>query len=129
MRRLVMLVVTASCNTKPTAPDPAKFAAMDETAKCEATVPRTRECMDEVLLAQLASLQGTGIDKEGIDAISADWRAKEKADADEASVLHRTSCQASPRYADAVFACWAQPDCKRLAKCVMEKDAGVTPRP
>ncbi|MEO7096616.1 MAG: hypothetical protein ABI175_25385 [Polyangiales bacterium] len=124
---LVLALVTAACSDKPAAPDPKAFAAMSEDAKCDAAFPRAKRCVDELMAQQFESLVEPGAseaDRKVATEMANEIR-KEKSFADEADALHRTSCAASPTYADAVVACWPEPDCKAFATCVIKKDSAM----
>jgi hypothetical protein len=129
--RLLFLVVTASCWATPAPapaparspapdlkPDPTKFAAMTEDAKCKATAPRARACVDDLIAAQFAQAGGDQETTEGLSEVL----HRDESSKDEAADVHRITCLGSPTYADAVFACWAKPDCKTFVQCVVEKD-------
>lgn len=123
MRHLLVLVLLAACKDKPARkPDPQRFAAMTSEVKCEATVPRVIPCIDELIVQQVAK-----VDREMAAAIDKDLRGTKNDDDDGSAEMHRVNCRASKSYADAVFACWEQPDCRAFAVCVVEKDVGPPP--
>jgi hypothetical protein len=123
---LALLLVTAACSGKPSPPDPKQFAAMSEEEKCNAVLPRAKKCQDELMAQQFESLAdpGSAADKKVTEDMAKELR-KEESFSDEAEALHRTNCAASETYAAAVVACWAQPDCKTFATCVLEKDTAM----
>lgn len=126
---LALLLVATACSDKPAAPDPKEFAALDGERKCEATLPRAKKCVDEMMAQELESLLDPGAgggDKEVATAVAKEMREVQSF-SDEAERLHQIHCTASDGYADAVVACWAEPDCKAFATCVMKKDTWRPP--
>lgn len=117
MRKLVLVLALGACGSKqlPTAPDPKAFAAMTEEQKCDATTPRGSQCADEIL-AMLAAQLSPDLGKQ----IAEDFEKGDRATGKEAEQLHLNACHGDPdgSYADAVFACWAEPDCKALTACI-----------
>lgn len=122
----IALLATTACGCKPPAPDPKQFAAMNEDAKCEATLPRAKKCVDELMAQQFESLMdpGSGADKQDAAEMAKELR-KDESFSDEAEAIHHTNCAASTTYADAVVACWAEPDCKAFATCVIRNDGDM----
>jgi hypothetical protein len=123
---LALLLVTTACGDKPSPPDPKQFATMSEEAKCEAVLPRAKKCQDELMAQQFESLMDpvSEADKQVAAEMTKELR-EEKSFSDEAEALHRNNCAASESYPDAVVACWAEPDCKAFAACVIKKDTGM----
>jgi hypothetical protein len=130
---LALLLVTAACSDKPpAAPDPKAFAAMGEEAKCEATLPRAKKCVDELMAQQFEDLvdpSASAADKQVSAQVAKEIRA-ESSFSDEADKLHHVNCAASATYPDAVVACWAETDCKTFSACVIKREHGSrTPKP
>ena len=92
-------------------------------AKCAAVLPRDKKCQDELMAQQFESLAG-GSDQKFAADMATELR-KEESFSDEAEGLHRVNCAASESYAAAVVACWAEPDCKTFATCVLENDTAM----
>ncbi len=130
MRFCVMLLLVTACSDKPSAPDPKQFAALGEEAKCAATLPRAKRCIDELMAQQIERLMqpASEADKQATQQLAKEMRQETSA-SDEAEKVHETNCAASEHYADAVVACWAEPDCRAFAACVIEKDAATLPSP
>ena len=64
-----------ACDKLPAAPDAKAFEAMSWEARCEATMPRAKRCTDELLIAELATLDG-GDASELTDALREDLSKK-----------------------------------------------------
>lgn len=127
--RIAFLLLLVACSDKtPAAPAPKEFAALDEDAKCAATLPRAKKCADELLAAEFESLavDGSEADKKATAELSKGL-SEEQSSSDEAEAMHAINCHASEGYPGAVVACWAEPDCKTFARCVMKKDLGIRP--
>lgn len=124
---LAVLLVTAACSDKPSPPEPKAFAAMSAEAKCDAVMPRSKKCQDELMAQQFEGLMDPG-GSEADKRVTADMAKEirgETSFSDEAEGLHRVNCAASETYAAAVVACWAEPDCKTFATCVLKNDTAM----
>jgi hypothetical protein len=124
MRRAVIAMLLVACGDRvPSAPDPAKYEAMDEDQRCKAAEPRAVLCTEELMVADLDELAGTGgLPPETVGAIK-DGLTKGPTTADEARAIHKTSCLGSPgtEYQDAIVACWKTAGCAELVACMKTK--------
>lgn len=112
------LLFVLGCRDKPPAPpDPARFQKMTPDERCAAAAPRALRCIGALQIADLRQLN----DPELANQVAEQLRKSPPPDAKEARVLHETMCLGSPRYADAVVACWNASDCDALTACVREK--------
>jgi hypothetical protein len=116
----VVAIVMLGCS-KPSPPDPKKYAAMSDDEKCKATEPRAAQCADELVVMSLRDLAGSsGIDAEMMRRLETDLEKSGRADDDEAKIIHRSLCASSltSAYMDAVVACWAVEHCTDFTKCI-----------
>jgi len=123
MRILVVALLLGACGNKPPAPpDPEAFETMTPDAKCEATAPRGTVCVEEIMTMQLRQLSG---DDELAKEVGAHLDEGPRAKGTEAAAIHRQACLGDRGYADAVFTCWAEPDCTALAACIDRHTRGT----
>lgn len=112
MRSVLAIAVLAACDKGP--PDPERYRAMTEEQKCEATEPRAKQCIDDLLVAQMRAVVD---DEQAAGAIERDLRRPWSTDQHDAADVHRTMCRGDRGYADAVVACWGESSCEAFAKC------------
>jgi hypothetical protein len=126
---IAVAIALAACGDKlPSRPDEAKFRAASEGERCRLTASRAIMCTDELIVAQLRSIEGVDGELAGVveDDIAKTTRLP-KQTRKENIALHKTTCAADPGYPGAVFACWSQTDCKQFATCVVQKSVRIPP--
>ncbi|MBL9020257.1 MAG: hypothetical protein JNL83_39090 [Myxococcales bacterium] len=118
MRILLAVVALAACDKLPAAPDAQAFETLSPEGKCEATLPRAKRCTDELLLAEVASLDPGG-NSELTNALREDL-GETPTYSDDAEAMHRSSCLGSrdDSYPRGVLRCWEVTPCKAFAECV-----------
>jgi hypothetical protein len=125
----LLLAMLAACDKLPPAPEAAAFAAMSSQAKCEATLPRAKRCVDELLVAEVDSLNPGG-DPAFTDALR-EGMDKSPTYSDDAEAMHRTSCLASRdgSYTRGILRCWDTTPCRAFAECVYKTEAPRATKP
>ncbi len=121
MRAFVLVFVLAACGDKvPSPPDPAEYARMGFKQKCSATAPRATMCQDELLVAQLRSLDGGS---EMGDEVAKSLGDRPASSEDDKWKIHKTMCigERGTGFPDAVMRCWKTEPCKAFAHCVMRQ--------
>lgn len=104
-----MLVFLVACGTSDAKPGKPNLAGMTADQKCKATAPRGEQCADMLYNRHIAQQFGEKKMKE----IEERKAATDK----EAKMLHDQACTDAD-YADHLAACWDEPDCVAVAKCV-----------
>lgn len=121
MRAIIAIAIAlAACGDGlPSRPDEAKFHASSMTERCRLTAARAIMCTDELIVAELRAIDGGGGELADVveQDITADNRLPKQSRKQNIEV-HKTSCLANPGYAEAVFRCWSQANCKQFATCV-----------
>ena len=127
----LIAMLSAACSEKlPSRPDETKFRAMTEDDKCRATASRAIICTNEIIVAQLRSIPGLESDlADQVDKDIGDKPRPPKEERRQNIAVHKTSCVADRKYADAVFSCWSVEDCKKFAACVIAQSTDVKPPP
>jgi hypothetical protein len=126
----VLVVALVACGGGPKPPDPARYQAMSEEERCEATAPRATKCIDELLAADLRDL-ASAVGSE-VEAAAAAMERDDRPLGDrEALTIHQIRCETAETYPDAVLACWSESGCDAFARCVIAqgKTLGLFRRP
>ena len=96
-------------------PDPAKLEAMSFEDRCRAVAPRTKPCMNEIIIADLARL---GQGDEFVARMREEVENAGPSSPKELDALNAAECAADDDYPFAVMTCWSRTDCKQFATCV-----------
>jgi hypothetical protein len=127
MRVILVLLALTACDKLPERPSEATFKEASDYEQCRLAASRAILCTDEIMVEELRAipgLEGAGdlaeVVEEGLANDKPRTVASERADRIK---LHKASCLADPKYAGAVFSCWAIEDCKKFAACVAKPPA------
>ena len=124
---LALALATVACGKdKLSPPDPTRYQAMRAEERCQAVAPRATPCIDELLVADMTDVMGSA-GREAAQQLD-DEVHKRRASGEEAAAMHRLQCAGSPRYPDAVVACWTTETCKAFADCVIRVEHAAPAR-
>ena len=126
-RIAAILALTYGCGGDglPTKPDEKRYRAADEWEKCRLTASRSILCTDEMIVEDVRALGIPDLPEAVAEDMARDNERPKLPSKDrrESIEVHKTQCKASrgTKFPDAVFDCWAEPDCKKFAACVSAK--------